>query len=117
MLPFSGVSKGAVLTLDAALRYTSATDEAMDLLHMTRETLIGRHCWEVYPAWEHTPLGALMEDVLRARIASELRMPAHDRPGKDVITRVVPHDDGGIRVVFRFATRLPLVPSAMVATR
>ncbi len=114
VLPFNAPGR-AVVTLDADFRYTSATDEAALVLGLTREALLGQCCWTLFPQCEHTPMGALMRDVMASRIPGELRSPAHGREGKDIVGRVVPTMDGGIRLLFRFTTRVPLAaPTALL---
>ncbi len=98
------------MALDASLRYVFVTDEAATVLGTTADVLLGKCCWDVFPQCEHTPLGVLMRDVLTHRVPAELRTPVHGATDKDIIARVVPTPDGGIRLLFRFVTRLELAP-------
>ena len=115
VVPFRAPS-GSVVTFDSDFLYTSVTDEAAASLGTTREALLGRCCWHVYPDCVDTPIGALMREVMRTRTPAELRSVRPDRPDMDLIARVVPTPDGGIRVLFRFVKRITLSPrTAMIA--
>jgi PAS domain-containing protein len=115
VVPFRSPQHGAVVVLDESLRYVSVTEDAAALLDTTPDALIGRQCWDIYPTHEHTPVGALMRDVLQHRVAADIRAPVHDRPGQDAIVRCVPTPDGGIRALFRFVTRIELSQAATLA--
>jgi hypothetical protein len=115
IVPFRAPS-GSVVTFDSDFIYTSVTDEAAESLGTTREALLGRCCWHVYPDCVDTPIGALMREVMRTRTPAELRSVRPDRPDMDLIARAVPTPDGGIRVLFRFVKRITLSPrTAMIA--
>lgn len=112
----------AAVTFDATFRYTAVTPEAADALGTTVDALLGRCCWDVFPECEGTPIGSLMRVVMATRTPGEIRSPVHHHADRDVIARAVPTPDGGIRVLFRFVTRvvLPARPASfdhMTGTR
>ena len=100
-----------MVALDAAFRYVYVTDEAAAVLDTTPDALLGRVIWDAYPAVGPSPIGALIRDVMRHRSESEIRTPAVDREGADVIVRVAPTPDGGVRMAFRVVTRASVSPA------
>jgi PAS domain-containing protein len=115
-VPFQA-SRGAVVAFNASLQYVLVSDEAATALGTTADALLGRHCWDMFPQCEHTPLGVLMRDVLAHRLPGEIRTPVHGSADQDIIARVVPTPDGGIRLLFRFVTRVEMSqPMALAQT-
>lgn len=66
--------------------------------------MLGAECWRLFPELTGTPVASLMRDVMLSRRAGEIRTPSPRMRGQDVIARVVPDGDTGIRIAFRFAT-------------
>lgn len=107
----------AAVTLNEDFCYTAVTDEAAASVGMTPGALIGRRIWDVFPDYGESPVGALLRDVMRTRIPSEIRTNAVDRTGTDILVRVVPTIDGGIRAAFRFVTRVEMSQRPATALR
>lgn len=92
----------AHFVLDAGFRFTSVNAASERNLGRTREQLLGRTMWEVFPA----TVGSVFEHSYR-RVATE-RVPVHftaeyDEGGLELIPEVdaYPTSDGGVAVFWR----------------
>jgi hypothetical protein len=110
----------AAVTLDTDFRYVAVTTAAA-AVGTTPEAILGRRCWEVFPEWEPTPIASLIRVVMHTRVAGNIRHPVHNQPDRDIVARVMPTPDGGVRFVFRLVTRGQMrpmaVPESMTGTR
>ena len=80
--------------------------EALRLETRTREQIIGRSHWELYPGTEQGPLGKLYKKAMRERVAVSLE---HNHVWEDgraswLDMRAYPTDDGCLAVFFRDVT-------------
>lgn len=100
-----GMSEGfALLSHEFLVLHLNA--EALRLETRTRDEIVGRSHWELYPGSEHGPLGALYKQAIRDQIAVNLEHKHVWADGRVswLDMRAFPTDDGCLAVFFRDVT-------------
>jgi PAS domain S-box-containing protein len=100
-----GMSEGfSLLSPDFIILDVNA--EALRLDARTRDEIIGRSLWDVYPGTEQGPRGPLYKKAMRDRVALNLEHEHTWRDGRSswLDIRAYPTDDGCLAVFFRDVT-------------
>lgn len=83
--------------VDRDWRFVLFNRSAEEFFGLTREQILGRTLWDVFPGREST-FGQLLQTTMTARTPSRLSAPSALREGRTVEVRIAPLGDEGIGV-------------------
>lgn len=84
--------------LDRAWRVVLFNRRAEEFFGHSREDMLGRHVWDLFPQGRGTPFGDLLEIAMRERTPQRMTAPSALRAGRTVDIRIAPLGDDGLGV-------------------
>jgi PAS domain S-box-containing protein len=107
-----GTMSDAFMTIDRSWRFTFVNDEGTALLRKTREELLGRNLWELYPEAADTEAHARLHEAMAERKAVEYEF-LYAPWGRWFFTKAYPMGDGGLAVFSRDVTDRRAIDAAL----
>jgi PAS domain S-box-containing protein len=84
--------------LDGEWRLVLFNRRAEEFFGQSREDILGRKLWDLFPQGRGTPFGDLLETAMRERAPQRMTAPSALRAGRTVDIRIVPLGDDGVGV-------------------
>lgn len=84
--------------VDADWRLFLFNRRAEEFFAQSREDMLGRSLWELFPQGRGTPFGDLLETAMRERAPQRMTAPSALRAGRTVDIRIAPLGDEGLGV-------------------
>jgi PAS domain S-box-containing protein len=84
--------------VDREWRLVLFNRRAEEFFGQSRQDILGRDFWELFPQGRGTPFGDLMETAMRERTAHRMTAPSALRAGRTVDIRIGPLGDDGLGV-------------------
>lgn len=94
----------AFVTLDSQWRFTFVNSAAESMLHHSRDELLGKALWDLFPQWIGSPLRPAFLRAVSERVMTEVEAPDPLRGDHDFLHRIYPNPDGGFSVFFQDVT-------------
>ena len=88
----------AFYAVDANWRYVVFNHAAEEYFGVTREQVMGRNLWDLFPQGLGTPFERYCRRAMVERLSTSFETPSRLRPDRTVELRIVPMRDGGIAV-------------------
>jgi len=84
--------------VDRDWRLVLFNSRAEEFFGQSREDMLGRGFWDLFPQGRGTPFGDLMEAAMRERTPQRMTAPSAMRAGRTVDIRIAPLGDDGVGV-------------------